>query len=155
VLATITQKLITKDTAGSTDRAGQTGLRGGTVPGVPDYILDGLVTWTRNALSLTTHARYIPKGFYNSSFVGPDQAGYNVSATNSSNSNSVPDAIYIDLLAQVEFLKEQGRTGTFFFGVDNVFDKDPPLIPGANGTGNNLLFSPIGRAYKAGVRFGF
>ena len=155
VLATITQKLITKDTAGSTDRAGQTGLRGGTVPGVPDYILDGLVTWTRNALSLTTHARYIPKGFYNSSFVGPDQAGYNVSATNSSNSNSVPDAIYIDLLAQVEFLKEQGRTGTFFFGVDNVFDTDPPLIPGANGTGNNLLFSPIGRAYKAGVRFGF
>jgi outer membrane receptor protein involved in Fe transport len=155
LLATITDKLVTRDSAGSTDRAGQTGLRGGTVPGVPDYILDGLLTWSRDALTVSAHARYIPDGFYNSSFIGPDQEGYTVGATNSSNINSVPDAIYFDLMTQVEFLKDGGRNATFFFGVDNVFDKDPPLVPGANGVGNNLLFSPIGRAYKAGIRFGF
>ena len=155
LLATITNKLVTRDSVGSTDRAGQTGLRGGTVPGVPDYILDGLLTWSRDALTVTAHARYIPSGFYNSSFIGPDQEGYNVAATNSSNINSVPDAIYVDLMTQIEFLKDGGRNGTFFFGIDNLFDKDPPLVPGANGVGNNLLFSPVGRAYKAGIRFGF
>lgn len=153
VLATIVNDLITKDAAGSTDRAGMTGMRGGTVPGIPDYTLDGLVTWTNDPITLSLHARYIPKGIYNTAFVGPDQPGYSITATNSSNTNSVPDATYVDILAQFDFLKEEARKATFYVGVDNLFDKDPPRVPGANGTGNNVLFNPVGQTYKAGIRF--
>jgi outer membrane receptor protein involved in Fe transport len=39
-----------------------------------------------------------------------------------------------------------------YFGVDNVFNVDPPNFPGANGSGNNVLFNPVGRMYKAGIR---
>ena len=34
-------------------------------------------------------------------------------------------------------------------------DKDPPRTPGANGSGNNVLFDVTGRAYKIGLRYKF
>jgi outer membrane receptor protein involved in Fe transport len=40
----------------------------------------------------------------------------------------------------------------FYAGVDNLLNQDPPNFPGANGSGNNVLFNPVGRTFKAGVR---
>jgi iron complex outermembrane recepter protein len=40
-----------------------------------------------------------------------------------------------------------------YAGVDNIFDVDPPRVPGANGTGNNVLFDPVGRMWKLGLRY--
>lgn len=153
LLATYVKDLITVDAVGSTNRAGQTGLRAGTPPGIPDLVLDGLVTWDIGNFSLTGHARYINRGFYNAAFVGAEQDGYDIAAGNSSNTNEVPAKTYVDLLAQFTVDYGPNRKFTFFAGVDNLFDTDPPLIPGAHGTGNNLIFSPIGQTFKGGVRF--
>jgi len=155
VLATINKDLVTIDTVGSIQRAGQTGVRGGTQPGVPDYTIDALLTWNIEPASLTVHGRYIPNGIYNAAFIGPNQAGYTIAAScgTCSNTNSVPDRTYIDILGQLDVLKEEGRNLTFFLGVDNLFNTEPPLIPGANGVGNNLLFDPVGRRFKTGLRF--
>src|SRR5690606_32046397 len=40
VLASYVNDLITIDSVGATERAGQTGLRGGTPPGIPDWTID-------------------------------------------------------------------------------------------------------------------
>jgi len=146
------EHLVTVDSAGRTDRADQTGVRGGTLPGIPRYTLDGLIHWKRKALSLDLHLRYIPPGRYNALFIGPDEPGYSIALPNSSNTNHVPGALYADLLAQYDFTRGS-QTWTAFAGVNNIADKDPPRVPGANGSGSNVIFDPVGRTFRIGVRF--
>jgi hypothetical protein len=152
LLATYVKNLITVDSAGPIDRAGQTGLRAGTIPGIPDYTLDGLVNWTKGPLQLSFHSRYIPDGIYNAAFIGPDQPGYNIALGNSSNSNSVPDAWYFDLVGQYDFSRATDGSFVLYAAVNNLGDKDPPRTPGSNGSGNNVQFDPVGRMYKVGLR---
>ena len=40
-------------------------------------------------------------------------------------------------------------TAALYAGIDNLFDKDPPNFPGANGSGNNVLFNPVGRMFRS------
>jgi outer membrane receptor protein involved in Fe transport len=152
VLANYVKDFITVDAIGPTDRAGQTGLRGGTPPGLPDWTVDGLVSWNYQRLTLNTHIRWINKGFYNAAFVGPDQPGYNMLLTNSTSTNAVPSRTYVDLLAQYRLPFGTARDMTTFIGVDNVFNTTPPLNPGSHGTGNDILFNPVGTTFKFGVR---
>ena len=72
-----------------------------------------------------------------------------------SNTNTVPAAFYADLTVQYDVLKAmQGRPDlTLFFGVDNLTDLDPPRVPGANGSGQSILFDPVGRSFRGGLRF--
>ncbi len=39
--------------------------------------------------------------------------------------------------------------------VNNLFDKDPPTAPSIAGSGNFILFDPIGRSYRLGLRAKF
>ncbi len=154
LLDTVVWDLITTDSAGSLDRAGQTGLRGGTIPGIPSYTIDALINWKKGPVDLSVHSRYIPSGIYNVSFIGPEQAGYNITLGNSSNTNAMPSRTYVDLVGQYEFnLNGGGSSLTAYFGVNNLTDAENPRFPGANGSGNNVLFDPVGRTYKIGFRF--
>jgi iron complex outermembrane recepter protein len=40
-----------------------------------------------------------------------------------------------------------------YAGLNNIGNVDPPRVPGANGTGNNVLFDPIGRTWVVGLRY--
>lgn len=154
-LATIVSSLKTIDSGGAVDRAGQTGLRGGTIPGIPDYTLDAMLTWKRGPAQLSLHGRYIPAGIYNALFIGPDQPGFSLALGNSTNNNDVPAATYLDLSGQYA-ISSVGTGDLVVFGaVNNITDKDPPSTPGANGSGNNVLFDVIGRNYKVGLRYKF
>jgi outer membrane receptor protein involved in Fe transport len=42
-----------------------------------------------------------------------------------------------------------------FASVNNLFDAQPPLAPSGSGNGNFILFDPVGRAYRLGVRVAF
>lgn len=152
LLATYVKDLITVDAVGPTQRSGQTGLRGGTPAGLPDWVIDGLVSWDYNAFTLNTHVRWINKGFYNAAFVGPDDPAYNINSVNSVNFNTVPSRTYVDLLGQYRIDRGANQSFTFFAGVDNVFNTMPPLNPGSHGTGNNILFNASGTTFKGGVR---
>ena len=156
--------LITLDSAGPVDRADQTGVRGGTQPGVPRYTLDWLINWTRGPWLLSFHGKYIPAGRYNALFIGPDDPRYAAALntpTNAlygatTNNNRVEGAFYADVMAQYTVIRTgPGRGLTAFFGVDNIGDVQPPLVPGANGSGQSILFDPIGRRYRGGLRFRF
>jgi outer membrane receptor protein involved in Fe transport len=156
VMASNVRNLITVDAVGPVERAGQTGLRGGTPPGIPDWTIDATANLTLGEMfAFTTHLRWINKGFYNAAFVGAEQPGYNILLPNSSSTNAMPSRTYVDILATVKAPISQENRLQLFFGVDNLFDVDPPAFPGANGSGNNLLFNPVGRMYKAGIRAAF
>jgi outer membrane receptor protein involved in Fe transport len=153
LLGTYVDDLITVDSAGATDRAGQTGSRAGTVLGVPDYTLDGVASFSNQATTLTLHGRYIPKGIYNVAFIGPDDPDYAVTLPTSVNDNTVPGRFYLDLAATHRLELANGREVELFGAINNLFDKDPPAMPSGNLGTNQVLFDPIGRAFKVGVRF--
>jgi outer membrane receptor protein involved in Fe transport len=154
LLANYVGNLITIDSAGAVDRAGQTGLRGGTIPGMPRYTLDGFINWADRGFNTSLHTRFIPDGIYNAAFIGPDQPGYSITNPASSNNNHVKSALYLDLITQYEFSGRGDRSAfTVYAGVDNLTNVDPPRVPGANGTGNSVLFDPVGRMWKVGVRY--
>lgn len=154
-IANITNELTTVDSLGAVDRAGQTGQRTGTVAGVPDYVLDGVVTWSKGQFQLTGHGRYIPSGIYWTNFIGPDQDGYDVNLPNSVDNNRVPSRFYLDLTARMNISTWNSKTFQLFATVNNVLDRDPPAIPGPSGGTNQILFDPVGRAFKVGARFSF
>ncbi|HEV7714522.1 MAG TPA: TonB-dependent receptor [Steroidobacteraceae bacterium] len=153
VLDTAVWDLITVDSAGPLDRAGQTGLRGGTIPGIPSYTIDTLINWKKGPVDLSLHGRYIPTGIYNASFIGPEQQGYNILLGNSSNTNAMPSRTYLDVVGQYEFRLPGDAAVTVYAGVNNLTDAENPRFPGANGSGNNVLFDAIGRTYKVGFRY--
>jgi iron complex outermembrane receptor protein len=152
LLGTIVNDLLTVDTAGSIQRAGMTGWRAGTPPGMPDWSADLLTTWSRGPLSLTLHNKYIPSGQYNNALVGPNEAGYRIDRNNSANINEVDSAFYTDLSGQWK-IKDDALVA--YASVNNVFDKDPPTAPSVAGNGNFILFDPIGRSYRVGLRAKF
>jgi iron complex outermembrane recepter protein len=128
-------------------------VRGGTLPGIPRYTLDGLINWVDGGFSTSLHTRFIPAGIYNVAFIGPDQPGYSITNPASSNTNHVKSALYLDLITQYEISASGTSSFTVYGGVDNAANVDPPRVPGANGTGNSVLFDPVGRMWKLGVRY--
>jgi outer membrane receptor protein involved in Fe transport len=155
VLANITNELTIVDSAGAVDRAGQTGHRTGTIAGVPDYVIDGILTWATDGFELTGRGRYIPAGVYWTNFVGPDQEGYSITSPNSVDNNRVPSRFYLDLTARVMVPVADGRSFEFFGTVNNLLDRDPPSIPGPSGGTNQILFDAVGRAFRLGARVKF
>jgi outer membrane receptor protein involved in Fe transport len=156
LLASHFKDLITIDAVGPTQRAGQTGLRAGTPPGIPDWTLDGTANLDiGQRFSFSTHVRWINKGFYNAAFIGAEQPGYAIGLSNSSNTNAVPSRTYVDVLGTVKVPLNDANRMDVYFGIDNLFNIDPPAFPGANGSGNNVLFNPVGRMFKAGIRASF
>jgi len=156
VMASNVRDLITVDAVGPVERAGQTGLRGGTPPGIPDWTVDATANLTLGEMfAFSTHLRWINKGFYNAAFVGAEESGYAITLPNSSSTNAVPSRTYVDILGTVKVPLNTDNRMDVYFGVDNLFNVDPPAFPGANGSGNNVLFNPVGRMFKAGIRAAF
>ena len=154
MLANITSDLITPD---GVNRAGQTGFRATTVPGAPDYTLDGLLTWTHGNFSLTGHGHFIPHGIYSVNFLDPSQAGYapilpSTGIYQSVNNNQVPSRVYFDLSANLRIPAYHGHAMEVFGSITNLLDQDPPPSPSNTGGTNQILFDPIGRSFKLGVR---
>ncbi|MEO6388053.1 MAG: TonB-dependent receptor [Croceibacterium sp.] len=156
VLASYVADLITVDSAGQTDRAGQTGLRGGTPPGIPDWTVDANARFDIGEMfSFNTHVRWINKGFFFPTFVEPGDPGFSLTNPNSVDINTLPSKTYVDMLATVKLATAWTDGLEIYAGVDNVFNVDPPRFPGANGAGNNVLFNPVGRMFKGGLRAKF
>jgi hypothetical protein len=86
LLATRVIHLKTTDATGaSIERAGVNGnnVSGGGA-GLPHWQLNGLVNYQQGGLSLSLETRYIQSGLFDSTLIGPEQAGYNVDLPNSS-----------------------------------------------------------------------
>jgi outer membrane receptor protein involved in Fe transport len=153
LLATRLLHLTTTDVTGlAIERAGVTGnnVSGGGA-GLPHWQINGLVSFDRGPLSLSVEGRFIDDGLFDSTLIGPEQEGYNVNLPNSINTNHVASAVYVNLGARYRFTDEF----EIFAGVQNALDRDPPVAPSNQGSTNMILFDPLGRTYRLGLRMDF
>jgi hypothetical protein len=108
------------------------------------------------SFAFNTHLRWINEGFYNAAFIGAEQDGYDILLPNSSSTNAMPSRTYVDIVATYKLWQSgEGEEGALYGAIDNLFDTDPPNFPGANGSGNNVLFNPVGRMFRVVVRFSY
>jgi len=159
VLATHVAHLTTTDAIGPIDRAGMTGFPISQASGVPKWQMDAVIGYNDQRFSLNLQARWIQRSKYDVTLVGPDDPRYiaflsdpaNVGKT--INNNIVPSRIYFNLAAQYNLIQRDNGDNLQIFGsINNLFDKDPPLAPGANGM-NPVYFDQIGRYFRFGLRF--
>ncbi len=70
--------------------------------------------------------------------------------------NRIAGATYFDLAGVYRFQHSGTRQLEAFFKIENLFDKDPPVVAGAGISAlqtNPILYDVIGRNYRVGVRF--
>lgn len=130
------------------NRAGQTGAGFGGPAGLPSWSTNGMLSYKLKKLMVNTQLRYISRGHYNNGYIGPDQAGYSPTLSNSINNNVIPSMTYVNLGASYDFGGRERRE--LFIAIDNLFDRTPPL-PG----NNNAYYDLMGRTIKAGLRVSF
>lgn len=121
------------------------------VQGVPRYKLDGVLTYSNRAFSVSAHGRYIPEGILDATKIGPEDDGYNVNDPASITTNRIDDRFYLDLTARIKVPGASGAERWEVYGtINNVFDTGEPKQ--LRLTGNSLNFDPIGRYFKVGIR---
>jgi len=142
--------LTTIQRTGAIDVAGVTGCSVTSfIECTPHWTYDGTITYDYRRFSFTAHGHYVPKSTYDPTLIGPDDPAYDPSLGNSINRNKVSGAFYLSLMASYNLIDNDKHRMQLYVGVDNVTDKDPPLMPGR---ANNTFFDPVGRYYKFGVR---
>jgi outer membrane receptor protein involved in Fe transport len=117
----------------------------------PEWLATGSFTYTNGPFSANWQTRYRDSTIREMLWVeGRDIADNSVSGRTYTNVNLSYD------------LEWGTATGQAYFYVGNLFDKDPPMVPGAVGatTGtaaftDNNRFDTLGRTYSLGVRFEF
>ena len=72
--------------------------------------------------------------------------------------NHIPGATYIDLAGAYLIPFEGDASVQAYFKVENLLDKDPAVVAGANISAlqtNPALYDVVGRNYRVGVRIKF
>ena len=154
-LATYVDELSTLAFGQKIDRAGQTGVAGSI--SAPEWSANGFLTFINPRFTATLQGRYISAGKLDAIYVGPDDPNYATTVLNSINDNSVPAAFYLNLFGTFKFGPdwENGNGIEMFFRVNNLLDKDPPIVPEFQFPTNPVYFDTVGRYYTIGARARF
>ena len=151
LLATRVLRLTNTTPVGVQDRLGQVSNFNRT-PGVPKWVGDAFLDYDRGPLHLGLQAR----------FIGPGKFGtilHEGAGANSVNRNTVPAFLYLNPSASYRFHLRGGRSVELFTAVNNLLDKDPPMIPSGAAGGinesstNGQFYDVVGRFFRFGVRF--
>jgi outer membrane receptor protein involved in Fe transport len=155
VLASYVKDYITVDSIGAIDRAGQTGVQTGALPGLPRWTVNGNVTFNSGPFSANVQARYIAKGIMDVTLVGPTDPGYDPKLANSISDNHIEAMAYVDLGMTYKLPVAGRRTAEIFGAVKNLLNPTPPVnVYSGSGT-NPFLFDTVGRRYTIGVRVSY
>ena len=122
------------------------------VPGVPKWTADAFLDYTRGPAHVGLQARYIGRGVFSTDLhVG--------TGANSVNHNKVPAFLYLNATGSYRFQLGGNRSVELFGIVNNLLDKDPPMIPSGAAGGinesstNGQFYDVVGRFFRAGIRF--
>lgn len=140
----------------STDIAGPTGVTldyAGYQNAAPKWTVAAYLNYHADPVTIGIQMRKFSSIRYSPLFKGPDEEGYNPTASNSINKNTFAGQTMFNLNMAFDF-EMMGSKGQFFVNVNNVFDKNPPqyAIAAINLGGNPYDY--VGRSFKAGIRFG-
>lgn len=95
--------------------------------------------------SLQATMRSVSSGVYDNSW----KSGVDI------DNNSIAGATYFDLAGNVKFWGEGLKKAEFYFKVENLLDKDPPVAAGIASSAlqtNPVLYDTLGRNFRLGVR---
>jgi|TARA_R100000501_G_scaffold18139_1_gene36363 outer membrane receptor protein involved in Fe transport len=126
------------------DVAGEVG--GENVGGLPDLRATFSAGYDADMWGVYAQLRYISDGKYNNQF-GPEQL--------SDADNNIGDVSYVDISAKYDLADMVGQQVELYGGIDNLFDRDPPLVPStfiSNSATNAGIYDVIGRKFYVGVR---
>jgi iron complex outermembrane receptor protein len=148
-LATYADALTTVSNGGAT-AINQAGIDG--VGGVPHVMASTWLTWQYQPWSVTVQNRYVGGGRFSPLYIGPGQSGYSPHLPNSINNNRVSGRLYTNLSLTYRLPLNDKSELQFYGVINNLFNLDPPVDPGAASSTNSILFDAIGRAFTLGVR---
>lgn len=150
-LGLIASYLIHKDIAptGGTpiDTAGELGAGSGF--GTPDFKATASAGYEIGDWGHYVQLRYIGSGVYNATY-GPEDL--------SSDENHIGAVTYLDLSTRYTLRNFTSGEVQIFAGIDNVLDKDPPVIPLdfiSNVATNASHYDVVGRKFYVGARMKF
>lgn len=153
-LGTYVINLITTDTTGSVDRAGQNGGPVSQPSGLPRFTGNLSGTYSQGPFSGTLQARYVSPGRYNKTLIGPDEDGYSPTLANSVSDNEVNAYWLFNLSVSMDVINDGAKKLQWFGTINNLFDRDPPNdLPSSFGVTNPVLYDVIGRQFRVGLRF--
>jgi outer membrane receptor protein involved in Fe transport len=93
--------------------------------------------------------RYYSPIKFSATNIGPEEPGYLSTASNSVNRNIWPAAYTFNLNVSYDVIKEDdGRRLQAYVAVDNLFDRDPPII-----WTQVSNYDVVGRYFKVGLRY--
>jgi outer membrane receptor protein involved in Fe transport len=128
--------------AAYSDRAGDISL------GYPKWLLNGTITYDQGPIGLDLVARFVSSGLYNTTYVPGDL---------DSRFTTIASNLTFNLGARYRLRSFPGEP-ELYFNIQNLFDKDPPLVPGNSLIGfqtNSTLYDTMGRYFSGGVRVAF
>jgi outer membrane receptor protein involved in Fe transport len=150
LLATRVLKLTSTTPAGVQDRLGQVSNFNRT-GGVPKWTGDAFLDYDRGPVHLGLQARYIGPGVFGTIL-------HEGTGPNSINRNTVPAFLYLNPSASYRFKLSRDRSVELFAAVNNLLDKDPPMIPSGAAGGinesstNGQFYDVVGRFFRFGAR---
>lgn len=151
LLATRVLKLTNTTPAGVQDRLGQVSNFNRT-GGVPKWTADAFVDYDRGPAHLGLQARFVGPGLFSTIL-------HEGTGANSINRNSVPAFLYLNASGGYRFAVGRNCTVELFGAINNLLDKDPPMIPSGAAGGinesstNGQFYDVVGRFYRFGARF--
>jgi outer membrane receptor protein involved in Fe transport len=128
---------------------------GSGVGGSPRWNWTIDTTYTDTRFSATLALRYFNKFIYDSTLVGPEDAGYDATLSNSVMKNRFPAMMYANLSLRYNVYQEGTRMVQLFGAVNNIMDSEPPkyVLVAFNAAGNP--YNVMGRYFRGGVRFAY
>ena len=150
VLATYVDELTSVAFGEEIDRAGQTGGAGSL--SAPEWSGNAFITYISPRSSLTLQGRYIDSGVVDALYTDPSDEDYAPTLPNSINDNSVPSLFYLNVSGTVNVGDNPDSGAQLFFRVNNLLDKEPPIVPEFQFPTNPVYFDTIGRYYTIGAR---
>lgn len=136
----------------STTADGQTLDTAGFAAGLPKWVWNLNFNYSLDRFGMGLQVKYASHVGYNNQLIGPDDPDYSPTLANSVNRNVWPDLVYYSLNAQYDLVAADKRRLQIFGVINNLFDKDPPLVAGVLFTGGSP-YDTIGRSFKLGARF--
>jgi len=140
----LSENSITNFGAAKVDFAGDIGIQE-----FPDLKFTTSLTWNQGPFSAFVQARYIDSGLYDAR----DIEGVTIS------DNSVDSVLYTDARISYGNDRSNGGRWTVFGSVTNLFDEDPPVVPGFSSFSgqasqvNANIHDILGRRYTVGFTY--
>jgi iron complex outermembrane receptor protein len=151
LLATRVLRLTSTTPVGIQDRLGQVSNFNRTA-GVPKWTADAFLDYDRGPVHLGLQARFVGPGVFGTIL-------HEGTGANSVNRNTVPAFLYLNPSASYRFSLSGNRSVELFGAVNNLLDKDPPMIPSGAAGGinesstNGQFYDVVGRFFRFGARF--